>query len=111
MDNVVRLICEKLLLQEEKANDKDNYALLFLDMSSAYDNVTIKHVYKYLEENKVLTADELKLLKFIHSNITIKMGKVQCKTEKGVPQGLCTSPMLWNIYLNSLLNKLEQHGF
>jgi hypothetical protein len=43
-------------------------------MSSAYDNIVRKKVYEFIKENKIMTKNELKLLKFIHSNIKIQVG-------------------------------------
>ena len=80
-------------------------------MSSAYDNIIRKKVYKFIKKHKILTKNELKLLKFIHSNIKIQVGNKCCKTSRGAPQGLSTSPLIWNIYLNSLLEKLGKKNF
>jgi len=104
MDNVIRLLNDKRKMSK-------NGALLFLDMSSAYDNIVRKKVYKFIEKNNILTKNELKLLKFIHSNIKIQVGNKRCKTTRGAPQGLSTSPLFWNIYLNSLIEKLEKNNF
>ena len=104
MDNVIRLINDKKQMSNKGA-------LLFLDMSSAYDNVIREKVYKIIENKKMLNENEMKLFKFIHSNIEIKVGGKSCKTSRGAPQGLGTSPLFWNIYLNSLLEELGIKNF
>ena len=78
-------------------------------MSSAYDNIVRKKVYKVISKMNILTENELKLLKFIHSNLKIQVGSKKCKTTRGTPQGVSTSPLFWNIYLNSLLVKLNSN--
>ena len=85
-------------------------ALLFLDMSSAYDNVIREKVYKIIENKKMLNENEMKLFKFIHSNIEIKVAGKSCKTSTGAPQGLFQK-LFWNIYLNSLLEELGIKNF
>ena len=59
----------------------------------------------------MLSKNELKLLKFIHSNIKIKVGEKNCETTRGAPQGQGTSPLFWNIYLNSLQDELNGKNF
>ena len=103
MDNVIRLINDKKQMSNKGA-------LLFLDMSSAYDNVIREKVYKIIENKKMLNENEMKLFKFIHSNIEIKVGGKSCKTSRGAPESLFQQ-LFWNIYLNSLLEELGIKNF
>lgn len=50
------------------------------------------------------------MLKFIHSNLKIHLGESYYFTSKGVPQGLTTSPILFNIYVEELMNELRGKG-
>lgn len=46
----------------------------------------------------------------IHANIRICLGGHEVTTSRGVPQGLITSPDLFNIYVEPLLQRLEMAG-
>lgn len=72
--------------------------LLFIDNHNAYDSVNRKKLYDKIMRKNILYEWELELLKFIHHNVVIKVGKYECRTTTGVPQGLKSSPSLYNIY-------------
>jgi hypothetical protein len=63
-----------------------------------------------LTKERILNNEEVKLLKFIHSNIRIEMGLKSITTSKGVPQGLTTSPLLFDIYVEQLLKNMQQRN-
>lgn len=48
----------------------------------------------------------LDLLKFIHGNLRVGAGQESCSCANGVPQGLTTSPMLFDIYTESLFEEI-----
>ncbi|CAD8185943.1 unnamed protein product [Paramecium pentaurelia] len=48
---------------------KDMEYLIFMDFSSAYNKISREMIYKNLEEKKILTQQEVKLLQAIHSRI------------------------------------------
>lgn len=60
-----------------------------------------------LERKKILKPSSLELLKFIHRNLRISIGGREVTTSRGVPQGLATSPALFDIYTESILEKLS----
>lgn len=102
-DNIIRLHVEA------KKYQNSGY-LLFLDFSSAYDTINRKLLYQRLKDKQVLADEEIEIIKFIHSNIRIKLGGKKCHTETGVPQGLMSSPILFNVFVEDLLDKLDQFG-
>jgi retron-type reverse transcriptase len=63
-----------------------------------------------LIKKRILTKEEVKLLEFIHSNIRIEMGSKSVTTSKGVPQGLTTSPLLFDIYVEQLLENMQRRN-
>lgn len=47
------------------------------------------------------------MIEYIHRNLKICLGNAYAYTTQGVPQGLITSPILFNIVANELLRKLR----
>lgn len=60
-----------------------------------------------LLDKKVMVEEQIRLLKFIHTNLRISLGGKEVSTSKGVPQGLTSSPPLFNTYTESFLERLE----
>ena len=81
----------------------------FIDFKSAFDSISRKKLYEVLLEEQILTDQEVQLLKFIHSRLTVSLGKNTCEIARGVPQGSTISPLLFNIYINSLLKKYKEN--
>lgn len=100
-DNVVRLYLE---CQKHK---NEGY-VIFVDFSSAYDTIQRKKLYEILHTKRILNESKIQILKFVHQNLRIKLGNKDCNIERGVPQGCTTSPMLFNIYTEELLELLEE---
>jgi hypothetical protein len=47
------------------------------------------------------------MLKFIHGNVAVKFGNEKSSMSTGVPQGLTTSPTLFNISTLPLIDSLD----
>ncbi len=80
------------------------------DYKAAYDSVDREILYQRLERTKALSEQQVSLLKFIYNNIRITLGNSTITTSKGVPQGLCTSPILFNLYSQPILYELQSAG-
>jgi hypothetical protein len=93
---------------QRKRKGRKKIHMLFVDLKSAFDSVHRETLYKLLETRNILTNPEISLIKFIHENLKVELNGENCLTSKGVPQGSKISPLLFNIYLNTLIEELEE---
>ena len=85
----------------EKAVTSSNYKIIIemLDMSKAFDTVERGKLFEILK--KIFDEDELHLMKVLSQDVQLQVrignqtGKA-IKTNIGVPQGDCLSPVLFN---------------
>ena len=90
-------------MRRKKEEPATQHCALFVDYSSAYDRVDRNRLYAYLEARSVLPPYVLQLLKFLHHSLEYTLGAESCRASNGVPQGMTTSPMLFDIYTECLL--------
>ncbi len=94
----------------EKAITSEDYKiiLLLLDMSKAFDTVRRDRLLLILKD--ILDHDEFHMMKISIENVKLKtrigdsIGN-EIKTNIGVPQGDCLSPILFKIYLAEALKQ------
>ena len=108
-----------LKLMAEKAATTPNYetTVLLMDMSKAFDRVRRGTLLDDLKA--ILEEDELHLVKILIKDVKliVRVGKEKgkaIKTNIGVPQGDCLSPILFTLYLaralsNGDLNRNEDY--
>ena len=91
-------------LLAEKAITSCNYTsnIILMDMSKAFDKVNRKILLEDLKQ--IVDDDELHLLKLLLDDVelTVRCGStkgIPFKTNRGVPQGDCLSPIFFILYL------------
>ena len=96
---------------ERRKNNNENTILCFLDLKKAYD--LVPHDLLYTSLAKAGLGE--KLISFIkkmydNTNLKIRIGNTYGKSieyKRGVRQGCPTSPILFNIFYNSVLENIE----
>ena len=96
----------KELLDPVNANNE----VLLVDLKKAFDMVDRSKLYDILKQRSALSDPSFKLLTFIHSNSTVSIGSHMTQTTKGVSQGSLISPLLFNIFIATLLQPLSDIG-
>ena len=115
-------LIQTVKLMAEKAITSKSFQIfvLLLDMSKAFDTVNRGTLFKDLQE--ILSHDELHLISILLKDVELKIriGSITSqyfKTNIGVPQGDCLSPILFTLYLAKALKnqpnqpKLLDHNY
>jgi hypothetical protein len=85
--------------------------LLFTDYEKAYDNVNRDMLWQVMEEK--IPNSPLRTIKYIYKNteVSIKFNddtiSDPIQINKGVRQGCCLSPILFNAYINKILQEFK----
>ena len=103
LDNVLRLHFEKVKF------GNDAHAM-FIDFKGAFSNLPREWALNEIIKRKALDEDGVMLLKFLYQETTIKMGSKEVKLTKGVPMGFLSSPSVFAIGLEKLLEMLDEAG-
>ena len=96
-------------------NKKGNRGiLLFIDLRKAYDSVPLGTLFRMLEETRALSKSEIQYLQawYTRMKVGVLTGRNPTffKCDKGVLQGSMISPLLFNIFFDSLLSRLHREG-
>jgi hypothetical protein len=95
---------------DKQRSYKKKIMALFIDLSEAYDRVNRSILFSHLINRSVLTNSELDMIKFLFTNSSNRIGKHSITPTNGVPQGGTTSPILFDIFIESLVKKLKAKG-
>ena len=87
----------------------EGYHLVFLDLKKAYDNVDRDILVARLLANGLPPLLTLMVTKWLSINAA-QLDSGRKKIRKGVPQGGCLSPILFNMYINPLISELRETG-
>ena len=90
----------------------DMVAAILLDISATFDRAWHLAILKNLLD-KAMPLQYVKLIQNYLSDRTVSLtygGRTATKTlTRSTPQGAVLSPFLWNIYLDTLLDKFESY--
>ena len=87
----------------------EGYHLVFLDLKKAYDNVDRDILVARILANGLPSLLTLMVTKWLSINSAL-LESGRKKIRKGVPQGGCLSPLLFNMYINPLISELRNTG-
>ena len=101
----------RLTRKIEGAINNGNFALgIFLDIEGAFDNIKFNRIYQALIDAQIPEIISIWIYNMlINRTVTLELHgtKIVRKIYRGCPQGGILSPLLWNLTLNTLLNKKE----
>lgn len=98
---------------EKSITNQGAAIVVFLDIAGAFDNTGFQTIEQSLSDKGVDRWTINWILAMLESrNIkaTSLGSEIAYNPTKGCPQGGCLSPLLWNIVIDSLLNKLTING-
>ena len=83
---------------------------MFIDFVGAFSNLPRKFALDILKEKGALDEDGLMILKFLYQNTVVQFGSKKVKLTKGAPMGFLSSPAVFGIALEKLLEMLDKEG-
>jgi hypothetical protein len=98
------LIITRTIIDDAKISKKDLY-IGSLDFQKAYDSVPFASIQQSLKRIKVPNSFINNILKILNRNVFIESPADRTnifKAQRGLPQGDTMSPILWNIFYDSL---------
>ena len=96
----------------KKVKTKYTKYLLFIDLKNAYDKVDHKRLFLKLSQMGI-SEELIGSIKLLYSKAKLKISyNSECiNVNNGVLQGTLISPMLFNLYINDLINELDKNSF
>ena len=90
-------------------SQKSKIAILFLDLSNAFNKINRNKLYSKLASNNFPT-DILTTIQILYQNAALSPGTIEDKINinTGVLQGGILSPLLFNYYINDLIVILQK---
>ena len=96
-------------------NRRDKGFLIFIDLRKAFDSVPHITLFNILRDKNVLAPEEIQFLKAWYSHLRVGIptdnGIKYVRCTRGVPQGSLLSPLLFDIFFDTLLRALTDAGF
>jgi len=102
-----RHMCDKV---KEKKGDK---YVFFLDLKYAYDSVNHRLLFHKLEKTFKFDVVLINTIKLLYSNARIMVDRLSgaININRGVMQGSLISPILFNLYINDMVEDLSKSTF
>ena len=96
----------------KKVKTKFTKYLLFIDLKNAYDKVDHKRLFLKLSQMGI-SEELIGSIKLLYSKAKLKISyNSECiNVNNGVLQGSLISPMLFDLYINDLINELDKNSF
>ena len=96
----------------KKVKTKFTKYLLFIDLKNAYDKVDHKRLFLKLSQMGI-NEELIGSIKLLYSKAKLKISyNSECiNVNNGVLQGSLISPMLFDLYINDLINELDKNSF
>ena len=83
---------------------------MFIDFVGAFSNLPRQFAIEALQKKEVLNKNGMMIQKFLYQETVVKMGSKTVKLTKGVPMGFQSSPAIFAISLEPLLEMLDKEG-
>ena len=96
----------------KKVKTKFTKYLLFIDLKNAYDKVNHRRLFLKLSQLGI-NKEIIGTIKLLYSKAKLKIisNSENINVNNGVLQGSLISPMLFDLYINDLINELDKNSF